>query len=174
MSVEPEAAVTMSLFRQVRKVRVSDDVAEGRRFDYADSFELQLPTPDPLSLRRWLGAGLNDSPAIAEKLSALLLRVRDEPTIDPEALADWRVVASTPDLLHIERSLPLLHVVLVGRRLDPSGRRLTTLLTFQRPVLSRLVWTFVGVGHRLLTRRLMCYGIPRTGRVATGTGERRG
>jgi len=136
------------LVLRVHRAAVADEAVAGHQFDYADAFEVQLPEPDPLAPREWLARGL----------TALLLRVRDEAGTSPDDLADWQVIESTSDVIHIERCLPLLHVVVVGRRLGSSGRRLTTLLRFQRPVLSRLLWTFVGVGHRLAVRRLLCHG----------------
>jgi hypothetical protein len=153
------AVVRLSLWRQVRRVDVTDELAGGHRYHYADAFELRLEGPDPVSPRTWLSAGLDDSPAVLTTLTALLLGVRDERATAPDDLSDWTVRESTPDLIRVERTLPLLHVVLIGRRLDTSGRRLTTLLSYQRPVLSRLVWTVVGVGHRLLVRRLICHGL---------------
>lgn len=160
-----------SLFRRVRRVPVTEEIAAGRRFDYGDSFELHLPVPDPLPPRTWLATGLEDSPAVVRLLTALLLGVRDEPTRSPEELTDWLVVESTPELIHIERSLPLLHVVVIGRRLGPSGRRLTSLLTYTRPVLSRVVWAVIGVGHRLASRRLICHGVPAARAVAAADVE---
>lgn len=146
------------LIMNVHRVQVADEVVAARRFDYTDVFEVHLPSPDPLAPREWVARGLDDSPAVLEAITALLLRVRDEARPDPTDLVDWHVVESTSEVIHIERSLPLLHITLVGRQLGPSGRRLTTLLTYERPALSRLMWTFVGVGHRLLVRRMLCYG----------------
>ena len=158
-----------SIFRQVRRVQVTDELAAGRQYDYADSFELHAGAPDALAPRSWLGAGLEDSPALIRAIAAVLLKVQDEPTAAVEDLADWQVLESTPDLIYIERSLPLLQVTLIGRRLGSSGRRLTTLLKYRRPVLSRLLWTFAGVGHRLGVRRLICHGLPA---APTGAGGR--
>lgn len=151
--------MTKSLIRRVHRIPVTEEVAAARRFDYGDAFALRLPVPDPLPPRTWLAAGLEDSPAVTTLLTSLLLGVRDQPASAPDDLTDWRVIESTPDVIHIERSLPLLNVVLIGRRLGSSGRQLTTLLTYERPVLSRLLWTVIGVGHRLLVRRLMCHGV---------------
>lgn len=150
---------------------MTDEIAAAGSYDYADAFEVHLSAPDPLAPRTWLACGLEDSPASVRLLTTLLLGVRDDPETFPEDLTDWHVIESTADLIHVERSLPLLHVVLVGRRLGSSGRRLTTLLTYERPVLSRLLWAVIGVGHRLGVRRLICYGIPERG-AATGRTER--
>lgn len=158
---------------RTHRIQVIDELAPAGSFDYADAFEVHLSSPDVLAPRSWLARGLDDSPAAVQLLTSLLLRVRDEPTTSPEDLSDWHVIASTADLIHIERTLPLLHVVLVGRRLDPFGRRLTTLLTYERPVLSRVLWTFIGIGHRLAVRRLICHGIPSSGAVGGDTARAR-
>jgi hypothetical protein len=168
--------VRLSLWRQVRRVDVTDELAAGHRSDYAEAFELRLAQPDPLSPRTWLSAGLDDSPAVLTVLTALLLGVRDERTTAPDDLSDWTVRESTPEVIHVERTLPLLHVVLIGRRLGSSGRRLTTLVSYERPVLSRAMWAFVGVGHRLLVRRLLCNGLTAAtvGAGRTGPADRPG
>jgi len=44
--------------------------------------------------------------------------------------------------------VPLLHVVVVGRRVAPTRRMLTTVLRYERPVLARLIWVIVGMVHR--------------------------
>jgi hypothetical protein len=163
--------MSTSLFRQVRRVAVTDELATGQRYDYADSFEVDAGVPDPLAPRSWLAAGLEDSPAIVRVLATVLLRVQDEPAANVEDLVDWEVLESTPELIYIERSLPLLHVTLIGRRLGSSGRRLTTLLTYRRPLLSRSLWAFAGVGHRLGVRRLICHGLPARTAVAGAAGR---
>jgi hypothetical protein len=55
----------------------------------------------------------------------------------------------------MEQTIPLMRVVLVGRRVGTSGRRFTSLLYFTRPVPARLVWALVGIGHRWMVRRLL-------------------
>lgn len=107
-----------------------------------------------------------------EHLTSILLGVRDDPAARPEELADWTVLESTTDVIHIERSLPLMHVTLVGRRLA-SGRRLTTILTYDRPAVARPLWAVIGIGHRWAVKRLLHHGVPEAPVTAIGaTGQR--
>ncbi len=144
------------LARQVRQVEVTDPVAAARRYDYADAFEVRLPEPDGDAPETWVLAGLDDSPAVVEWIASLLLGHGGAPSTSTDRVVDgWRVVESTPEVVHLEQSLPLMHVVVVGRRVGLSGRMLTSVLHFERPVLARLVWAVVGVGHRRMVRRLL-------------------
>ena len=144
------------LARQVRRVGVTDPVATGRRYDYADAFEVRLPEPDGDAPETWVLAGLDDSPAVVEWIASLLLGHGSAPSTSTDRVVDgWRVVESTSEVVHLEQSLPLMHVVVVGRGVGSSGRMLTSVLHFERPVLARLVWAVVGVGHRRMVRRLL-------------------
>lgn len=153
-----------------RRVPVTERVAAATRYDYADAFELSVPGSDPLEPREWLSRGLDDSPAIIEFLTSALLGIRDKPTARPEDLADWIVVESTPELIHVERSLPLMRVTIVARRLA-AGRRLTSVLAFNRPAIARPLWAVLGIGHRFGAKRLLSYGLPAATTVAQ-SGER--
>ena len=158
------------LARQVRRVGVTDPVATGRRYDYADAFEVRLPGPDGDAPETWVLDGLDDSPAVVEWIASLLLGHGSAPSTSADRVVDgWRVVESTSEVVHLEQSLPLMHVVVVGRRVGSSGRMLTSVIHFERPVLARLVWAVVGAGHRRMVRRLLG---SRTGSTAMdgGTG----
>lgn len=144
------------LAQQVRRVGVTDSIAAARRYDYADAFEVRLPEPDGDAPETWVLAGLDDSPAVVEWIASLLLGHGSAPSTSTSRVVDgWRVVESTSEVVHLEQSLPLMHVVVVGRRVGSSGRMLTSVLHFERPVLARLVWAVVGVGHRRMVRRLL-------------------
>ena len=144
------------LAQQVRRVGVTDPVAAGRRYDYADAFEVRLPEPDGDAPETWVLAGMDDSPAVVEWIATVLLGHGSAPSTSTDRVVDgWRVVESTSEVVHLEQSLPLMHVVVVGRRIGSSGRMLTSVLHFERPVLARLVWAVVGVGHRRMVRRLL-------------------
>lgn len=134
------------LVRQVRRVEVTDQVATARPrpCDYADAFEVRMPEPDREAPEAWVLTGMEQVPAWVEWISWLL------PDDD-----EWRVVESTSEVVRLEQSDPLMHVVLVGRRVGPFRRRLTTVLTYKRPVLARLVWAVLGVGHRRMARRVI-------------------
>jgi hypothetical protein len=67
----------------------------------------------------------------------------------------FRIVEAGPEVVHLEASLPLMHVVMVGRNVEPTRRMLTTVLLYERPVLARLIWAIVGIGHRLTARQII-------------------
>lgn len=151
------------LAQQVRQVEVRDPVALSRRYDYADAFEVRMPDPDPDSPETWVRTGMADTSALVGWMTTRL-GVSDA----PGTIFGFRIVESGPELVHLEQSLPLLEVVLIGRRVGSSGRMLTSVLSYRRPVLGRLVWAVVGIGHRRAARRLI------TSRSAgTGSVERR-
>jgi len=139
---------------RVRQVEVTDRPTAGGRFDYADCFEVELPQPESQQPQTWVRAGMNDSPAVVEWI-ADRLGFGSESAQSPSESEDGQVIASTPDLVEIEWSLPLMRVVVIGRRIGPSGRRISSFLYFKRPFLARVVWTVVGIGHRRMARRLL-------------------
>lgn len=143
---------------QVHRVTVTDPVATARRYDYADAFEIRFPEPDGDAPETWVLAGMDDSPAVVEWIATVLLGHGSAPSTSTDRVEDgWRMVESTSEMVHLEQSLPLMHVVVVGRRVGSSGRMLTSVLQFERPVLARLVWAVVGMGHRRMVRRLLRY-----------------
>ncbi len=142
--------------QQVRRVGVTDPIAAARRYDYADAFEIRLPKPDGDAPETWVLAGMDDSPAVVEWIATVVLGHGSAPPTSTDRVVDgWRVVESTSEVVHLEQSLPLMHVVVVGRRVGSSGRMLTSVLHFERPVLARLIWAVVGVGHRRMVRRVL-------------------
>lgn len=149
------------LARQVRRVGVSDPIAAARRYDYADAFEVRLPGPDPYPPETWVRAGLNATPGWVDRVVGLL-GFSEAHASSSDQVSGFRIVESGSEVIHIETSLPLMHVVLVGRRVEPTRRMLTTFVRYERPVLSRLVFAIVGIGHRWAVPRVL------TGKVSTG------
>ena len=147
--------------RQVRRVGVTDPVATGRRYDYADAFEVRLPDTDPYPPETWVRAGLDMTPWWVDRVVGLL-GFSEAPASAADHVSGFRIVKSGPEVIHLETSLPLMHVALVGRQVEPARRMLTTLVRYERPVLSRIVFAFVGLGHRWLVPRVL------TGKVSTG------
>jgi len=89
-------------------------------------------------------------------ITTVLLGHGNAPYMSTVRIVDgWRVMESTPEVVHLEQSLPLMHVVVVGRRVGASGRMLTSVLHFKRPLLARLIWAVVGMAHRRMVRRLL-------------------
>ena len=148
------------LIRQVRRVAVTDPIAVAQRYDYADTFEVQLPKSDVYSPEVWVRGGLAATPAIVARIVGLLgLRPASAPA--PDRLSVFRIVSSDPELIHLEASVPMLHVALLGRNSGPASRTLTTVLQYKRPLLARLAWAVIGIAHRRVALRLI------TSKVAT-------
>ncbi|WP_274564778.1 hypothetical protein [Streptomyces spiramyceticus] len=142
------------LAQQVRQVEATDPIATAQRYDYADAFELRLSEPDPHSPETWVRAGLDSTPKWVDRI-ARLLGMRSAPAESAEQVGDFRVIESGPEVVHLETTLPLMRVVLVGRRVEPTLRMFTSVLHYQRPVLARLIWAVVGIGHRRAARQLI-------------------
>ena len=70
-------------------------------------------------------------------------------------LSGFRIVEADPEVIHLEESTPLMHTVLVGRKVGPTRRMLTTVLRYERPVLARLIWAIVGMLHRRMARQVI-------------------
>ncbi|TVL91169.1 hypothetical protein CD790_17980 [Streptomyces sp. SAJ15] len=146
---------------QVRRVEVTDPIATARRYDYADAFELRLSEPDPHPPEVWVRAGLDGTPKWVD-LVAGLLGMRGAPEGPADRVAGFRVIESRPDVVHLETTLPLMRVVLVGRRVEPTCRLFTSVLHYKQPTLARLVWAVVGNGHRWAARQLITSRISTT------------
>jgi len=147
------------LAEQVRRVGVTDPIAAARRYDYADAFEVRLPGPDPYPPETWVRAGLEAAPGVVERIVGLL-GLREAPVLSADRLSVFWVVESGPEVVHLEASVSLMHVVLVGRKVGPTRRMITTVLRYERPLLARLVWAFVGVVHRRTARQVVTGKVP--------------
>lgn len=138
-----------------RRVEVTDPIATAWRYDYADAFAIDLPAPDTVAPAVWVRAGLDATPPAVDWIVRLLGM---RPSADP--LDDWQIRESDPEVIHLEMSLPMMHVVVVGRRVGPARRMFTSALTYRRPVLARLLWTVIAPAHRRYARRLISSKIP--------------
>ncbi|WP_133794481.1 hypothetical protein [Actinokineospora alba] len=94
----------------------------------------------------WVRAGLEATGGVVKRIVGML-GIHDTPASE-EQVGPFRIVESGPDVIHLETTLPLMRVVMVGRGVEPRRRVLTTFLYFRRPLLARIVWVFVGLGHR--------------------------
>ena len=149
------------LAQQVHRVGVTEPIAAARRYDYADAFEVRLPGPDPYPPETWVRAGLGAVPKWVDRVVGLL-GFSEAPESSADHVSGFRIVESGPEVVHLETSLPLMHVALVGRRVEPTRRMLTTVLRYERPVLGRLVFAVVGIGHRWAVPRVIA------GKVSAG------
>jgi hypothetical protein len=127
------------------------NVTAMKRYDYVDAFGIDLPAPDPTPPADWLGAGLSSVPPITTWVADRL--GFQAGSGDP--LDGWQIEASTPDTVHLVVELPVMHVDLIGHNPSATRRTLTTLLTYRRPILARLVWLVLGPAHRLTVRWLL-------------------
>lgn len=146
--------MSQQLTRRVRQVPVTDPLAVGRRYDYADAFQVELPEPDQDTPEAWIRAGMSSTPALVDWIAARLGH-QDASVPSPDRVEGFRVVRSSSEVLELEQSLALLDVVLIARRVGSSGRMFTSLLTYRRPVLARLVWAVLRYGHRWAARGLI-------------------
>ena len=140
----------------VSRIDVQDPVARRTHYDYADAFAVGLPAPDSTPPATWLGTGLSQVPPVVDWVAARLGFSSMTPS-DP--LDGWDVRSSSPDLVHLVVDLPLLHVDFIGRNAGPARRMLTTLVSFRRPLLARLVWLVVGPAHRRTVRWVLGEGL---------------
>jgi hypothetical protein len=144
---------------QVQRVEVTDPIATRRPYDYADAFKLRLPEPDPYAPETWVRAGLEATPGVVNRI-ADMLGLGGAPESSADHVSVFRIIESDPDVVHLEAVVPLMHVVMVGRKVEPTRRMLTTILHYQRPMMARLVWAVVGPVHRRTARGVITSKIP--------------
>jgi hypothetical protein len=144
---------------QVDGVEVTDPIASRLPHDYADAFELRLPEPDPYLPETWVRAGLEATPGVVNWIVGML-GLGGAPELSADHVSSFRIVESDPDVVHLEADVPLMHVVMVGRRVEPTRRMLTTVLRYRRPVMARLLWAVVGPVHRRTARGIIASKLP--------------
>ena len=144
---------------EVRRVAPTAASPTGDRFDYADSFEIRLPGPDHRPPEEWMRRGLEEAPRPLRwtilAAHRFVLRFHLAPRSATDHVLGWRVVTSTPELVHLQASGPLMVGDLVGRRDSPEQMELSTYLSFKRPLPARLIWSAVGVLHRRIAPYLL-------------------
>jgi hypothetical protein len=138
-------------FPAVRRIAVVDPIAADRRRDYADAYAVDLPISDAAPPETWLSAALSQLPPVVVWITTRL--GFSGATANP--LDGWQIRANGPDVLHLVAELPIAYVDFVGRNASPTYRTLTTLLTYRRPWLGRLVWWLVGPVHRRTARWIL-------------------
>jgi len=144
---------------RARRVEVDEPLLDDARSDYEDAFALRLTHRDGHTAEQWLRAGLEDSPAALRRLiliahrGVLLLRLR--PLDAPGSVLGWPITSASAEAVRLDAHSPLLHAVIVARRVDLGSVQLTTSLRFVRPALARAVWTCVGPLHRRIAPYLL-------------------
>ena len=159
------APSTLAAWRGVVRIP-RPDVGDDRP-DYVDAFEVRTPGRDDRTAEEWIRSGLEGAPRwmrwVIVVVHRRVLGFRLGPLDGPDHVLGWRIVTSRPDEVRLEASSGLLAGALVGRRVDASSTRLTTLLFFGRPS-ARRVWAVVGPLHRRIAPYLLA-------RAATGAGR---
>lgn len=144
---------------RARAVPVREPVPGGGHYDYADAFEIHLPTPDGRTAEEWARSGLERAPTAVRRLVVWVHRhvlgFPLDPRPAPGTVLGWRIRSSEPEVIVLEAESGLLHGILVGRRGDATRTELTTFLFYRRPRLARLVWTLVGPLHRAVAPLLL-------------------
>lgn len=129
------------------------------RFDYADAFEIRVPTPDPRDAEHFVRDALEQAPRWVTRavwsVQRSVLRLRLAPRSSPEHLLGWTIVTTEPDIIHLEAESPVGRGVIVVRRVEPTRAVVTTYLFFARPALGAALWRIVGPLHRRVAPYLM-------------------
>jgi hypothetical protein len=145
---------------KARRVPFDEPLPSGfSTYDYADAYDVEIAATDPRSAEEFAREALERSPAALRRfiVSAhrYVLRFRLAPLDAPGHVLGWRIVEATPDLVRLEAESPLARATLVGRRVEPTRVRLTTVLAYRRPVIIRAIWTAVGPAHRRIAPYLL-------------------
>ena len=142
-----------------RARRVAVQEALDHASDYADAFELTIPEPDDRPVEHWMRAGLEGAPAAVRTLIVLVhrhvLRLRLGPPYDRGQVLGWRIAEADDVVVRLEASGTLADGVIIGRRIDAPGIRLTTALTYRRRAVAPVVWTVIGPLHRRIAPLLL-------------------
>ena len=153
-----------NLAGRAHRVEVTDPIVLTQPHDYADSFAIEAVPADPTPPGEWLRTGLSGTPRVVKWLFSTMRTGRS--TVSTPSMAErgerwdvWRVRAETPDVLHLALTLAPLRITLVGRRIGPTRRTLTTGVDYRGPLLGRLIMTVIGPAHRWTARRVLSAGL---------------
>lgn len=119
--------------------------------DYADAFEVPRRPTDRRSAERWARDGFGGLPVATRQAGFLthrfLLGFRLGPWDSPDHVFGWRVVASEPELLHLEARSRWLTGHMLWRLID-TRVAMTTFLRYEMPRTGSMVWSTLGYFHR--------------------------
>ena len=148
----------------LRAHRVAVAAGEGgldiEAYDYADAYAIQLPQPDSRTAEEFVRCALEQAASPIRRTIRIahryVLRVRLGPRSSRDHVFGWKIAVSTPEVVRLEAVSPLLgRAIIVGRRVDSTGMRLTTCIKFHRPTLGRAIWAVVGPLHRRIAPYLL-------------------
>ena len=145
---------------RTRRVPVAAELIGGAQYDYADAFEIRVTEPDARSAEQWARIALEQAPSPVRWVMLTAFRglgLRLGPRSSPDHILGWRIVASQPDVIHLEAVSPLLRGVVVGRRVDPTCVVVTTFVFYKRPAVARVAWAVAGPMHRRIVPYLLAH-----------------
>ncbi|MET9318240.1 hypothetical protein ABZX12_41015 [Kribbella sp. NPDC003505] len=143
-----------ALRSQVRRIGIDDCLAAPEPHDYADAFEVQVPLGDVCRPEAWVRAGLELTPAWVKRvIGGFGSRKQAAPTAGRSG--PFRMVHTDESEVRLEATLSFVRVTMIGRNRDNARRVLLTVLNFERPVIGRLIWVLLGVGHRWAAPRII-------------------
>ena len=131
-------------------------------YDYADAFEIDLPAAEPRSPEQLFRAALDNAAWLQRGVPVVhrhMLRFRLGPRLSADHILGWRIVNSSPDVIHLEASGPLIRGVIVGRRTSHSTAIFTTFVSYASRPPARIVWAVVGPLHRRVAPYLLQRGV---------------
>jgi hypothetical protein len=144
--------------QRARRCSVDEPPTGHSRYDYADAFEVALNAGDSRSAEQVVRDGLEHAPSRLQSVILIVhrrvLRLRLGPGSSPNHIVAWRIMESEPHMIRLEATGPLIAGALVARRIGSGTARLTTFVTYQRP-LARIVWPMVAPLHRRVAPYLM-------------------
>lgn len=148
----------------LRATRVAPAAGEpllgGRRYDYADAFEIRTHQPEPRSALEFARAALvDDSPpwmrSTIRVVHRHVIRFRLGPGNSSGHLLGWSILTAEPDVVQLQAVSPLVQAMVIGRMVRPTHVRFSTYLFYARPAVARAVWTVIGPLHRVIAPRLL-------------------
>ena len=144
------------------EVLVPDFLVGSPAYDYADAFEIDLPAAETRSPEQLFRAALDDAAWLQRWVPVVhrhMLRFRLGPRLSADHILGWRIVSSSPDVIHLEASGPLILGVIVGRRTSQSTAIFTTFVFYERRVPACIVWAVAAPLHRRIAPYLLERGV---------------
>jgi hypothetical protein len=131
----------------------------GARYDYADSFEIQLPESDTRSPEQLFRTSVKQASSALRWAVPIvhrrILLFRLGPLSSPDHLLGWHIVTSEPELMQLEAAGPLMRGVIVVRRVGQTGATFTTFVFNVRRAPARIVWAIIAPLHRRVAPYLL-------------------
>lgn len=141
-----------------RPVDAEPLIAELGKYDYADSFEIDLNGPDERTPEEWMRAAIGGAHTAVRTTVGIAWRYLLRFELDPRAngqLFGMPIIESTPEFAYMSGDSPLLVGHLIGRRDEARRISLTTALIYRQRRLAGAVWATAGPAHRRIAPYLL-------------------